>query len=140
MTHTLTIRSNGHDYTVPVVLRTWTIGWPNKTITKPVGLDGYAPHIGPELLPLTVHERTEGWPFEVRDPDGPVYRANSRKACQRWVKHRNEWFARGRPFEYKSRYLDMGEGQLVFDEGGHSYGLEWHQDQVVVPDSLRELT
>lgn len=69
----------------------------------------------------------DGWRFEVRDPAGPVYRAGSEKACKRWMKHRDTWAEKGFTFEYKSKYLDHVQGQLVFDEGGHSYGVKHGQ-------------
>lgn len=79
----------------------------------------------PVALPLTVHEVEGEWAFEVRDPDGPVYRCGNRKAADRWIRHRDKWAANGRDFSYKSQHLDHVEGQLVFDEGGHSYGIDW---------------
>lgn len=90
--------------------------------------------------PLTIVDRgvgggvgncaaVDGWRFEVRDPSGAVYRAGNRKACERWVRARDEWVKRGRPFDYKSKYLDYVEGQLVFDGGGSSYGITYREDQ-----------
>ena len=87
-----------------------------------------------EVLPLTIHELPggsgqgnvagpNGWPFEVRTPNGPVYRAGSRKACERWAKRRDEWVRRDYPFDYKSRYLDLVEGELIFEGEGAPYGI-----------------
>ena len=87
------------------------------------------------IHPLSIHDLTgsgqgnvagpDGWACEVRTPLGPVYRAASRRACERWARHRDVWLTKGRPFDYKSRFLDHGEGQLVFDNPGAPYGLQF---------------